>query len=309
MESHEHVPVLKGPVLEGLNIRPDACYVDATFGRGGHSTAIAALLGSSGRLLAVDRDPEAVAAAPKQLLKDPRFEIVKGEFRELKDIALEKGLLGKVDGLLLDLGVSSPQLDRSTRGFSFMRSGPLDMRMDPQSGISAADWLADVDEKTLKRVLRDNADEKFAASIARAVVASRSKAAIERTEQLAEIVSAAVPRSARGKHPATKTFQAIRIHINDELKQLEAALAAAKDLLRSRGRLCVISFHSIEDRIVKRFMRDASREAGKYRGLPSIPDEYRPRFRVIGKPITASAAEIAANARARSARLRVAERL
>lgn len=309
MKSDEHVPVLKGPVLEGLNVRPDGCYVDATFGRGGHSNAIAELLGPAGRLIAIDRDPTALAAAPKTLTDDPRFEIVKGEIAELKKIALEKNVLGKVDGLLLDLGVSSPQLDQAGRGFSFMRSGPLDMRMDPQSGISAAEWLADVDEKTLKKVLIKNADEKFAGPIARAIVAARSNEAIERTEQLAEIVSAAIPRRDRRKHPATKTFQAIRIQVNDELKQLESALAAAKDLLRTGGRLCVISFHSIEDRIVKRFMRNASREPEQYRGLPSVPAESQPPFKLIGKAIAATSEEVAANIRARSARLRIAERI
>ncbi len=309
MKRHEHVPVLKGPVLKGLNIRPDGCYVDGTFGRGGHGRAITEMLGPAGRLIAIDRDPQAVAAAPKTLTDDPRVEIVRGEIGELEKIALEKDLLGRVDGLLLDLGVSSPQLDQAERGFSFMRDGPLDMRMDPQSGISAAEWLADVDEKTLKKVLTNNADEKFAGPIARAIIAARSQQAIERTAQLAEVVSAAVPRRDRRKHPATKTFQAFRIQINDELKQLESALAASVRLLRSGGRLCVISFHSIEDRIVKRFMRNASREPEQYRGLPSIPAASRPPFKLVGKPISATSAEVAANIRARSAHLRIAERL
>jgi 16S rRNA (cytosine1402-N4)-methyltransferase len=309
VKHEEHVPVLKGPVLEGLNIRPNGCYVDGTFGRGGHSNAIADALGPNGRLISIDRDPEAFAATPNTLIDDPRFEFVKGEIAELKEIATEKDLLGKVDGLLLDLGVSSPQLDAAERGFSFMRSGPLDMRMDPQSGISAAEWLADVDEKVLKKVLIRNADEKLAGPIARAIVAARSKSAIERTDQLAEIISATVPRREQRKHPATKTFQAIRMEVNDEINQLESALAAAKDLLRVGGRLCVISFHSIEDRIVKRFMRNASREPEQYRGLPSIPPESRPTFRLIGKAISASPDEIAANVRARSARLRIAERI
>ncbi len=309
MEKHEHVPVLKGPVLEGLSIRPDGCYVDATFGRGGHSKAITELLGPVARLIAIDRDPHALAAAPKSLTEDPRFEIVRGEIAELEKITLEKDLLGRVDGLLLDLGVSSPQLDQAERGFSFMRSGPLDMRMDPESGVSAAEWLADVDEKTLKKVLARNADEKFAGPIASAIVAARSREAIERTDTLAEIVSAAVPRRDRRKHPATKTFQAIRIQVNDELKQLESALAASVRVLRAGGRLCVISFHSIEDRIVKRFMRNASREVEQYRGLPSIPATAKPSFKLIGKAISATSEEVAANTRARSAHLRIAERL
>ncbi len=214
-----------------------------------------------------------------------------------------------MDGLLLDLGVSSPQLDQAERGFSFMRDGPLDMRMDPQSGISAAEWLADVDEKTLKKVLTNNADEKFAGPIARAIVAARSQQAIERTEQLADVVSAAVPKRDRRKHPATKTFQAIRIQINDELKQLESGLAASIRLLRSGGRLCVISFHSIEDRIVKRFMRNASKETEQYRGMPNIPATAKPPYKLVGRAISATNEEIAANIRARSAHLRIAERL
>jgi 16S rRNA (cytosine1402-N4)-methyltransferase len=266
------------------------------------------MFGPEGRLIAIDRDPQAIAAAPKKLTDDPRFEIVRGEIAELEKIALEKELLGKVDGLLLDLGVSSPQLDQAERGFSFMRDGPLDMRMDPQSGISAAEWLADVDEKTLKKVLAKNADEKFAGRIARAIVAARSLEAIERTEQLAEVVSTAVPRRGSRKHPATKTFQAVRIEVNDELKQLESALAASVRILRAGGRLCVISFHSIEDRIVKRFMRNASREPEQYRGLPSIPAESLPPYKLVGKAISATSEEVAANVRARSAHLRIAER-
>ncbi len=283
--------------------------MDGTFGRGGHSKAITELLGPAARLIAIDRDPQAIEAAPKTLTEDPRFEIVRGEIAEIEKIALEKGLLGKVDGLLLDLGVSSPQLDQAERGFSFLRSGPLDMRMDPQSGVSAAEWLADVDEKMLKKVLARNADEKFAGPIARAIVAARSQQAIERTDTLAEIVAAAVPRRDRRKHPATKTFQAVRIQINDELKQLESALAASVRVLRAGGRLCVISFHSIEDRIVKRFMRNASREPEQYRGLPSIPATAKPPFMLIGKAISATSEEVAANIRARSAHLRIAERL
>ncbi|MDC0178662.1 16S rRNA (cytosine(1402)-N(4))-methyltransferase RsmH [Woeseiaceae bacterium] len=309
MSNHTHVPVLIRSVLNGLNIRPDGCYVDGTFGRGGHSSAIAKLLGPKGRMIMIDRDPEAIATVPDTLTEDPRFEIVKGEIAALKKIALDGNLLGKVDGLLLDLGVSSPQLDQAERGFSFMRDGFLDMRMDPKSGTSAAEWLSDVDEKTLKKILHKYADEKFAGPIARAIVAARSSVAIERTAQLAEVVAAVIPRRAHRKHPATKTFQAIRIHINDELKQLESALTASIDLLRTGGRLCVISFHSIEDRIIKRFMRNASREAEQYRGLPLIPTDSRPSFKLIGKPISATTEEIEANIRARSARLRIAERL
>ena len=309
MNKKEHVPVLLDPVLEGLNIRSNGWYVDGTFGRGGHSSAILKLLDTEGRLLAIDRDPQAIAQLDETLLNDPRFELIHGEFAELKNYAIERKLLGKVAGLLLDLGVSSPQLDEATRGFSFQSDGPLDMRMDPTSGISAAEWLEQVDEKALKQVLSQLGEERFAGRIARAIVAARAVNPICRTKALADIVTAVVPSRGQRKHPATKTFQAIRIFVNKELEQLEEALAASLDLLRPDGRLCVISFHSLEDRRVKRFMRDAAQEPAQFRGLPDIPQEFRPRLKLIGKAVTASEAEIAANVRARSARLRIAERL
>jgi 16S rRNA (cytosine1402-N4)-methyltransferase len=305
----EHVPVLLEAVLEGLNVRADGLYIDGTFGRGGHSHEILARLGEDGRLLAIDRDPAAVGAADESLSGDPRFDIVRGEIAELTTIAAERGLPGKVDGLLLDLGVSSPQLDDAERGFSFRKDGPLDMRMDPTSGQSAADWLAGVDERSLKKVLWQFGEERHAPRIARAIVAARESGPITRTGQLADIVAACVPAHAQRIHPATRTFQAIRIAVNDELQQLDRALAAVPSLLKRGGRFCAISFHSLEDRRVKRFMRTASREPEQYRGMPSIPEEHRPPLRVIGKAITATPAEIAANARSRSARLRIAERL
>lgn len=304
-----HVPVLLEPVLQGLNIRPGGCYVDGTFGRGGHSGAILKLLGSQGRLLAIDRDPQAVAAVAPALAGDRRFEIIKGEIAELEAYADERNLLGTVDGLLLDLGVSSPQLDAADRGFSFRADGPLDMRMDPTTGRNAADWLATVDEKNLKKVLREFGEEPQAARIARAIVAARQLRPLRRTAELAELVAQQVPARGQRKHPATRTFQAIRMFINQELRQLRVALDASIGLLAPGGRLCVISFHSLEDRCVKRFMRNASREPEPYRGLPDIPPEARPPLRLLGKVIVASEAEIAANVRARSARLRVAERL
>jgi len=307
--SNEHVPVLLEPVLQGLDIQPDGIYIDGTFGRGGHSGAILKQLGPQGRLLAIDRDPQAIASADQGLLDDERFELVKGEIAELEKIAAARDLLGKVDGVLLDLGVSSPQLDEAERGFSFLRDGPLDMRMDPGRGISAAQWLASVDEKELRRTLQQLGEEKFAGRIARAIVAARKQAAIKTTGELANVVAAAVPARHGHKHPATKTFQAIRIRVNDELEQLDAALDASLPLLRRGGRLCVISFHSLEDRRVKRFMRKHSVEPEPYRGLPSVPEEYRPRLRLVGKAITASEQEISDNVRARSAHLRVAERL
>jgi 16S rRNA (cytosine1402-N4)-methyltransferase len=267
------------------------------------------LLDNEGRLLAIDRDPQAIAQVDEALQQDPRFELVHGEFAELKNYAIERKFLGKVDGLLLDLGVSSPQLDEAARGFSFQSDGPLDMRMDPTRGSSAAEWLEQVDEKDLKKVLSQLGEERFAGRIARAIVAARVLTPISTTRQLADIVKAVVPSRGQRKNPATKTFQAIRIFVNKELEQLQIALADSLDLLRPGGRLCVISFHSLEDRRVKRFIRDAAQEPAQFRGLPNIPEEFHPRLKSIGKVVSASEQEIAANVRARSARLRVAERL
>jgi 16S rRNA (cytosine1402-N4)-methyltransferase len=308
MSSNAHVPVLLGPVLDGLNLKPDGCYVDGTFGRGGHSREILRQLGENGRLIAIDRDPHAIAAMTVDLAEDPRFELVRGNFAQLETFIGERDLVGRVDGLLLDLGVSSPQLDEAGRGFSFLRDGPLDMRMDPDTGVPASAWLATVDEQELKRVLKKFGEEKFAHRIARAIVTARDEAPISRTAQLARIIEEARPARGEKIHPATRTFQAIRIAINDELGQLETALQQALKVLNRGGRLCVISFHSLEDRIVKRFMRDASREQEQYRGMPDVPAEHRPKLKLVGKAITATPEEIAANPRARSARLRIAER-
>ena len=304
-----HVPVLLGPAISSLNLKADGCYVDGTFGRGGHSRAILEELGSAGRLLAIDRDPQAIAEAPETITNDPRVELINGKFSDLERYAADRKLLGTVDGLLLDLGVSSPQLDEAGRGFSFRSDGPLDMRMDPASGTSAAEWLATVDEKRLKKVLWKFGEESFATRIARAICRAREEQPITRTSQLADVVAEAVPRSRNKRHPATKTFQAIRIFINDELGELAAALDASLALLRPGGRLCVISFHSLEDRAVKRYMRQASQEPEQYRGLPDIPPQFRPKMKVVGKAQAPGADENASNARARSARLRVAERL
>jgi len=309
MSSNAHVPVLLGPVLEGLDLKQDGLYVDATFGRGGHSSVILQQLGSEGRLIAMDRDPQAIASADKTLTSDPRFELLRSDFERLAACIDEKGLTGRVNGLLLDLGVSSPQLDEAERGFSFLRDGPLDMRMDPDSGVAASAWLEQVEEKELRRVLRQFGEERQASRIARAIVASRDSAPIKTTAQLAEIVASVIPAHTRKTHVATKTFQAIRIFLNRELEQLETVLAQSLDVLAKGGRLCVISFHSLEDRIVKRFIRDNARESEQYRGMPDVPEEFRPRLRQVGKAITATAEEIEANIRSRSARLRVAERI
>ena len=313
MTTSTHVPVLKGPVLEGLGLtedgRDDGLYVDGTFGRGGHSRAILDRLGENGRLIAIDRDPAAIASAPEALAGNPRFELVRAEFAELEAVLRERGVYGKVDGILLDLGVSSPQLDEAERGFSFMRDGPLDMRMDPDAGVPASEWLRSVDGKELVRILKTYGEERQAGRIARAILVAREETPITRTLELANIVEAAAPKREQKIHPATRTFQAIRIAVNDELGQLETALEASVDALRAGGRLCVISFHSLEDRIVKRFMRNASREPEQYRGMPEIPAELRPKLALVGKPVTASEAEISDNVRSRSARLRVAERV
>jgi 16S rRNA (cytosine1402-N4)-methyltransferase len=309
MSSNAHVPVLLGPVLDGLDIKQDGLYVDATFGRGGHSNAILQQLGSTGRLIAIDRDPQAIASADSTFTDDPRFELVRSDFEKLGKRIEEKGLAGRVDGLLLDLGVSSPQLDQSERGFSFLRDGPLDMRMDPESGVPASAWLEQVEEKVLKRVLKQFGEEIQAGRISRAIVTARQQQRLATTTQLADVVASVIPAHTRKKHPATKTFQAIRIFLNRELEQLESVLDQSLDVLARGGRLCVISFHSLEDRIVKRFMRDNSREAEQYRGMPDVPEAYRPKLRQVGKAITATAEEVAANVRARSARLRVAERM
>jgi len=300
--------VLLAPVLDGLNIQRSGLYVDGTFGRGGHSREILQQLGPDGRLLAIDRDPQAVSAA-KALATDPRFTMVKGDLADLEQIARENGILGQVDGLLLDLGVSSPQLDDAERGFSFRNDGPLDMRMDPTSGKSAAEWLAKVDEKTLRAVLWEFGEERFAPRIASEVLRVNKATPMTRTSELAAVVEACVPQRGQRRHPATKTFQALRIAVNNELGQLDSALSAIPTVLKTGGRACVISFHSLEDRRVKRFFRDMSREPEQYRGMPTIPEEFRPPMRSIGKAIKATDAEIAANVRARSARLRIAERI
>jgi len=309
VSSNEHVPVLLEAVIQGLEIKRDGCYVDATFGRGGHAAAILERLSSKGRLIAIDRDAQAIAAATPAMHEDSRLVLIRKDFANLATCIDAMGLLGQVDGLLFDLGVSSPQLDAGERGFSFLHDGPLDMRMDTQQVLSAADWLADVDEKTLKKVLYEFGEEREAPRIARAIVAARAANRIDSTGHLAAVVASVVPQHTRKNHPATKTFQAIRIFINDELRQLEQALQQSLQVLTRGGRLCVISFHSLEDRIVKRFMRAATRESEQYRGMPEVPLEFRAQLRLVGKDIVATNAEVAANRRARSARLRIAERL
>ncbi|MCA1798638.1 MAG: 16S rRNA (cytosine(1402)-N(4))-methyltransferase RsmH [Xanthomonadaceae bacterium] len=302
-----HQPVLFTEALAQLAVRADGVYVDATFGRGGHARGILAALGPDGRLLAIDRDPEAVAVAERELGADPRFTVTRGSFSMMERTVEEAGLLGEVDGILADLGVSSPQLDDASRGFSFVADGPLDMRMDPDSGVSAAEWLAGISEQEFLRVLWEYGEEKFARRIVRAVFARRDEGPITRTAELAEVVAGAVPTREPGKHPATRTFQAIRIAVNAELDELEAFLPQCAHVLRPGGVLCAISFHSLEDRIVKRFLRGPAEPPGP-RGLPR-PERGGPHLRPRGKAIKPGKAEIAANARARSAVLRVGERV
>lgn len=307
----DHRPVLLEAALEGLAIRPDGYYVDGTFGRGGHASELINRLGPGGRLLAFDKDPAAIAVANEKFRDDARFRIVHGSFTMLEQVVAEEKMTGAVDGVLLDLGVSSPQLDDAERGFSFRAAGPLDMRMDTSRGESAAEWLARAPEEEISLVIRDYGEERFHRRIAGAIVAAREEAPIETTAQLAEIVSAAVPTREKGKHPATRAFQAIRIHINRELDDLDEVLVQAEKVLASGGRLSVISFHSLEDRRVKRFMRDHSRPAPPPKGLPKglpVPEEAPP-MRLVGKAIKADLEEVDGNPRARSAVLRIAERV
>jgi len=304
----KHQPVLATEALAGLAVTRDGCYVDGTYGRGGHSAAILQELGDEGRLLALDTDPEAVADGQRRFGNDFRFAIRHADFGDMRGLADEVFGGRAVLGVLLDLGVSSPQLDSAERGFSFLRDGPLDMRMNPDSGPSAAEWLSSVGEAELASVIRRYGEEREARRLARAIIAARAEKPIERTSELAGLLARAMPAHGR-RHPATRVFQAIRIAVNDELGKLEAGLAAAVDVLAEGGRLVVISFHSLEDRIVKRFVARESRGDPAYAGLPRIPPEARPRLAAVGKLIRPGAAEIEANPRARSARLRVAKRI
>ena len=300
-----HQTVLLKEAIDALAIRAAGTYVDATFGRGGHSRLILDRLGPRGRLVALDKDPEAVAVATR--ISDARFSVAHASFAELAGVLEHFGLEG-VDGVLLDLGVSSPQLDDAARGFSFRRDGPLDMRMDTSRGQTAAQWLETASEAEIREVIRDYGEERFAKQIAKAIVAARQREPVVTTGQLADIVGTAVRTREKNKDPATRTFQAIRIYLNQELAHLSLALPQILELLTPGGRLAVISFHSLEDRIVKHFMRGAARANVPIR-LPLRERELpQPRLRLIGKPVRPAAEEIAANARARSATLRVAER-
>lgn len=309
MTELSHRPVMLEEVLAGLKLRANGVYIDGTFGRGGHSLAILEHLGEDGRLIAIDKDPQAVAMGEQTAARDARFQIQRGTFAMLGQIAATLDLQGKVDGILLDLGVSSPQLDDADRGFSFMQDGPLDMRMDPDQGLSAAAWLAQADAKDIARVLKVYGEERFAKRIAQAIVRQRQETPIERTGQLAELIAAAVPKRDKHKHPATRSFQAIRIFINQELEDLQAVLPHTIDLLAPHGRLAVISFHSLEDRMVKRFIRREHQGEPLPPGLPIMGAGHHAKLKPVGKAQRASDAEVATNPRARSAVLRIAERM
>lgn len=307
--TYQHQPVLLSEVLTGLAIQPDGIYIDGTFGRGGHSRAILEQLSPAGRLFAIDKDMEAVRFAQEQFAGDARFVITHGSFADLLEIAKQHQIVGKVQGILLDLGVSSPQLDDAARGFSFLHDGPLDMRMNVQQGESVAVWLNKAKEAEIADVLFQYGEERFARRMAKAIVQERTLEPITTTARLAEIVKAANPRWEKHKHPATRAFQALRIFINQELQELETCLAQVMEVLSVGGRLAVISFHSLEDRIVKRFIRRFSTDDSVPLGLPVRAVEMQPKLKSLGRAIKASTEEIANNIRSRSAILRLAEKL
>ncbi|MCG9757568.1 MULTISPECIES: 16S rRNA (cytosine(1402)-N(4))-methyltransferase RsmH [Pseudoalteromonas] len=308
-EEFKHISVLMTETLDALAINPEGIYIDGTFGRGGHSGEILKRL-STGRLQAIDQDPQAIKAAEK-FADDTRFSIARSRFSQIKSVAEQAGILGQVDGILLDIGVSSPQLDDADRGFSFMKDGPLDMRMDPDSGRSAAQWLAEAELEEMVFVIKKYGEEKFATRIARKVIEVREHTAITTTAQLAQLIDEAVPVKDKHKHPATRTFQAIRIYINSELEEIQTALQSSLEVLKPGGRLVVISFHSLEDRIVKQFIKKQSKGEAIPRGLPLTDEQLKQNLtlKAVGKAIKPSDAEIAQNPRSRSSVLRVAEKL
>lgn len=303
-----HTTVLLNETVDGCVIDPDGVYVDGTFGRGGHSRQLLSKLGNQGRLIGFDKDPRAIESGNELAAEDARFQIVQSSFADMRSALASLGI-EKVNGILLDLGVSSPQLDDAERGFSFMKDGPLDMRMNPDSGISAAEWVATTPESEIARVLKEYGEERFARRMARVLVEKRKNEEITRTLQLAEIIKHANPAWEKHKHPATRAFQAIRIAVNNELGDLENVLADSVDLLLPAGRLSVISFHSLEDRMVKRFLRAQEKGKDLPPGLPVMEDQLGKTMKKIGKAIMPTRAEIDRNPRARSAVLRIAERL
>ena len=305
---YSHISVLLNEALEGLAIQADGLYIDGTFGRGGHSRALLAQLGPEGRLIAFDKDPEAIRVGDQLAAEDGRFVVVQRSFAEMAEELRARGLAGQVQGVLLDLGVSSPQLDDPTRGFSFLNDGPLDMRMNPSAGQSAADWINSASEADIATVLKEYGEERFAKRMARAVVTRRAEQPFTRTADLAAVIKEANPAWEKGKHPATRAFQGIRIFINRELDDLADGLRAALDVLAPGGRMAVISFHSLEDRMVKQYMRREAKGAPVPRDLPIRDIDIPVSINLVGKAIKPSAAEVDANPRARSAVLRVAEK-
>ena len=303
-----HETVLLREAVEALVTTPGGMYVDGTFGRGGHTAQVLEALLDSGSVLAIDKDPEAADVAAKMQSTDPRLAFFHGSFADLPAALAQQGV-AQVDGILLDLGVSSPQLDQAQRGFSFQADGPLDMRMDTTRGATAAQWLASAEQDEISAVLKDYGEERFAKRIAAAIVEARSEQPLETTAQLAKVVSEANPRWEKHKHPATRAFQAIRIRVNRELDDLQQLLDVAVDLLTVGGRLVVISFHSLEDRMVKRYMRDMARGKSLPRGVPVTEADLDRRLKLVGKALKAGAEELAANPRSRSAVMRVAEKI
>ena len=305
----EHATVLLHEAVDALVVDPDGFYVDGTFGRGGHTAELLSRLSDRGTALAIDKDPQAIAAGQDRFSQDDRLQLFHGTFADLQKVAAEMNKVGEVSGVLLDLGVSSPQLDQADRGFSFMRDGPLDMRMDTSRGLSAAEWIASADEQEIARVIKEYGEERFARRMASAVVRERVKKPITGTVQLAGILAAAHPAWERGRHPATKAFQAIRIFINRELDDLEDLLGQIIDTLKVGGRLVVISFHSLEDRRVKRFIRDQEKGIRLPKNLPVRDVERGVRLVKVGKAIKPAVTEIDGNVRSRSAVMRIAERV
>jgi 16S rRNA (cytosine1402-N4)-methyltransferase len=303
-----HLPVLIDEAIQGLNIKASGIYIDATFGRGGHTRQILSQLGPDGQLFCLDRDPDAINSANEQFGQDARVTICHTSFSHIENIAEQFNILGRVDGILFDLGVSSPQIDTAERGFSFQKEGPLDMRMDPTTGQSAADWLNTASEQDIAKVIKDYGEERFAKLIARAIVNTRGEHPFKTTKDLAKVVASNVHTREPGKNPATRTFQAVRMYINQELEYITTGLSGAIPCFAPKGRFVVISFHSLEDRIVKRFIRDQVR-GDVPEGLPLREDQIKRTFKMISKRIQPSEQEVVANPRSRSAILRVAEKI
>jgi len=309
-DSHsEHLPVLLEETVASLAVKADGIYIDGTFGRGGHARQVLSHLSGQGHLLGLDKDPAAIATANQLSLQDPRFSIEQCSFADMSAVVNERLWQGKVDGILLDIGVSSPQIDVADRGFSFQKDGPLDMRMNPDVGVSAAEWLATAKVEDITFVIKTLGEERFGKRIASAIVETREHTPIVSTTQLAALVDKAMPFREKNKHPATRTFQAIRIYINNELEDLKTGLEQSLDVLAIGGRLSVITFHSLEDRIVKRYFRDEAKGDDLPSNFPIRAEDLHPRIKLIGKATKAGEQELAINSRARSAVLRVVEKV